>query len=115
MADFSKLTSMVDKVKGGKFDLKGMVSNVKSMINPNAKVPSDVEGDPLLQQAIEIMKCLEALKEHFHHMGEELTKLDQVVGGLTQQLIALKNTPTATAATVNAKLAAPATGETEKK
>lgn len=82
MADISKLT--------GKFDLKGIVTNVKSILNPNTKLPSGIESDPLGQRVFDIIRSLEALKSNFEKMAEELTNLDSAIGSLSQQIVAMQ-------------------------
>lgn len=81
--DISKIT--------GKFDIQGIVKNVKSMISPGVEIPETAKGDPIMYKLSEITKELKILAELHVKQADELAKLDGMVGSLYQDITTLKN------------------------
>lgn len=81
--DISKIT--------GKFDIQGIVKNVKSMISPGVEIPETAKGDPIMYKLSEVTKGLKILAELQVKQADELAKLDGMVGSLYQDIAALKN------------------------
>lgn len=85
--DFNKLTE--------KFDIKGVVDSVKSIINPEVGIPKNLEGDPIAAKLALIRVATENLNTIMQQQQDEINKINALIASLYKDLEA-KMPPTAT-------------------
>lgn len=98
--DLSKLTE--------KFDLKGIVDSVKSVISPEDIIPKNLEGDPVAAKLALIRTTNESLIKLLEQQQQEITKVNALISSVMKDLAALKEPATNTETTVDTASTSPA-------
>lgn len=85
MVNFSDLSKMA-----GKFDVSGLVKNVKTMVNPGhaadvAAAATPLSGDALSQKIAEITASVQALTAAHTKQAEQITELNKALEQLRVQ------------------------------
>jgi hypothetical protein len=83
----------MSKLKG-KFDLQGIMKNVKSIINPNSIIPESAQGNPVAFKLAEVIEAVKVLADAYGKQADIIARLNTLVGELSHE-ISLLQTPAA--------------------
>ena len=79
----------ISKLKG-KFDLKGLMQNVKSIINPNTNLPESAQGNPLAFKVAAVVEAVKGLADAYSKQADLIANLNNLVGELSHEIGSLK-------------------------
>lgn len=97
-----------------KFDLQGIIGNVKSIISPAGNTPSPNPDDALGLKIAELSTLVQQLATDQAEQSKALTKVNKLLNGVFQDVEALRNPPEAPVAKeAPAAKAAPAVEKAE--
>lgn len=78
---------------GKKFDLQGILNNIKSMINPESNTPTPDPSDVIGMKIAELSILTQQLAKAHESHAKELTKVNQLLNQLFKDLEILCNPP----------------------
>ena len=78
---------------GKKFDLQGILNNIKSMINPESNTPNPDPSDIIGMKIAELSILAQQLAKAHERHAKELTKVNRLLNQLFKDLEALCNPP----------------------
>lgn len=70
----------------GKLDLQTLMNNVKSLINPDTKIPEPPAGDPIAAKLAEISVLTHQISEAHHQLRSTIEKLNTKISLLYRDL-----------------------------
>lgn len=88
LPDLGKLTE--------KFDLQGLMDNVKSILSPGSAIPENIEGDPIAGKLALIYQSTKKIAELQAEQDAEIAKINALTGLIMKDLAQAKMGETAT-------------------
>ncbi len=69
-----------------KFDLQGIMDNVKSILSPGSAIPENIVGDPIAGKLALIYACTKKIAELQEQQDAEIARINTLVASLMKDL-----------------------------